>query len=71
MEFSTQEYWSWWPFPSSGDLTDPGIEPGSPTLKADVIFFLPSELPGKPQNYFPESLTTLKTETGSLVWNGA
>ena len=45
MGFSRQEYWSGLPFPSSGDLPDPGIEPGSPTLQADV---LPSESPGKP-----------------------
>ena len=30
--FSRQEYWSGWPFPSPGDLPDPGIEPGSPSL---------------------------------------
>ena len=30
--FSRQEYWSWLPFPSPGDLPDPGIEPRSPTL---------------------------------------
>ena len=33
MEFSRQEYWSWVPFPSPGDLPDPGIEPGSPALQ--------------------------------------
>ena len=43
MEFSRQEYWSGLPFPSSGDLSNPGIEPGSPTLQADA---LPSEPPG-------------------------
>ena len=32
MEFSRQEYPSGLPFPSPGDLSDPGIEPGSPTL---------------------------------------
>ena len=32
MEFSRQEYWSGLPFPSPGDLPDPGIEPGSPAL---------------------------------------
>ena len=42
MEFSRQEYWSGLPFPS-GDLPDPGIEPGSPTLQADA---LPSEPQG-------------------------
>ena len=45
MEFSRQEYWSGFPFPSPGDLPDPGIEPGSPALSADA---LPSELLGKP-----------------------
>ena len=35
MEFSRQEYWAELPFPSPGDLTDPGIEPWSPALQAD------------------------------------
>ena len=38
-------YWSGLPFPSPGDLLNPGIEPGSPALQADV---LPSEPPGEP-----------------------
>ena len=42
MEFSRQEYWSGLPFPSPGDLPDPGIKPGSPALQADT---LPSEPP--------------------------
>ena len=42
MGFSRQEYWSGLPFPSPGDLPDPGIEPRSPTLQADG---LPSEPP--------------------------
>ena len=46
MEFSRQEYWSGLPFPSPRNLPDPGIEPGSPTLRADA---LPSEPPGKPE----------------------
>ena len=37
MEFSRQEYWSGLPFPFPGDLPDPGIEPGSPALQADVF----------------------------------
>ena len=45
MGFSRQEYWSGLPFPSSGDLPDPGIEPRSPALEADA---LTSEPPGKP-----------------------
>ena len=44
MGFSRQEYWSGLPFPSPGDLPDPGIEPGSPALKEDT---LTSEPPGK------------------------
>ena len=38
--FSRQEYWSGLPFPSPGDLPNPGIEPGSPALQTDA---LPSE----------------------------
>ena len=38
MEFSRQEYWSGLPFPSPGDLPDPGIKPGSPSLQADRCF---------------------------------
>ena len=45
MGFSRQEYRIGLPFPSPGDLPDPGIEPWSPTLQADS---LPSEPPGKP-----------------------
>ena len=44
MGFSRQEYWSGVPFPSAGDLRDPGIEPRSPALQADT---LPSKPPGK------------------------
>ena len=46
-EFSRQENWSGLPFPSPGDLPDPGIEPGSPALEADLRA-LTSEPPGKP-----------------------
>ena len=35
MEFSRPEYWSGYPFPSLGDLPNPGIEPRSPTLWVD------------------------------------
>ena len=36
MGFIRQEYWSGLPFPSPGDLPNPGIKPRSPTLQADV-----------------------------------
>ena len=49
MEFSRQEYWNGLPFPSPGDLPEPGIKPRSPALQADI---LPSEPPGKPKFFF-------------------
>ena len=42
IEFYRQEYWSGLPFPSPGDVPDPGIEPGSPSLQVDS---LPSGFP--------------------------
>ena len=45
MEFFRQDYWSGLPFPSPGNLPDPGIEPGSPALQVDA---LPSEPSGSP-----------------------
>ena len=53
MGFSRQEYWSGLPFPSPGDLPNPGTEPGSPSLEADA---LTSEPPGK-----------IKSETNQLI----
>ena len=44
MEFSRQEYWSGLPFPSPGDLPDPGIKPLSPALAGG---FFTTEPPGK------------------------
>ena len=46
MGFPRKEYWSGLPFPSPGDLPDPGIEPGSPALQADSLLSEPS---GKPK----------------------
>ena len=37
MEFSRPEYWSGYPIPSPGDLTEPGIEQGSPALQTDSL----------------------------------
>ena len=45
MGFLRQEYWSWLPFPSPGDLPDPGIEPMSPALAGG---FFTTEPSGKP-----------------------
>ena len=52
MGFSRQEYWSGLPFPSPGDLPDPGIKPRSPALQADT-------LPSEPQEALSGLLVTL------------
>ena len=57
MRFSRQEYWSGLPFPSPGDLPDPGIEPGFPALESDT---LTSEPPGKPALHSSHTLVKLK-----------
>ena len=66
MEFSRQEYWSGLPFPSPGDLPDPGNELWSPALRADT---LPSEPPGnQPEN--PKDLIKKLLElTNSLTFH--
>ena len=67
MEFSRQEYWSNLPFPSPGDLPNPGIKPKSPTLQVDYV---PSESPGKPKNTEVGSLSLLQGNflTQELNW---
>ena len=57
MEFSRPEYWSGQPFPSPGDLPDPGIKLGSPALQVDS---LPSELSDPSPN--PSELDTQSWE---------
>ena len=57
MGFSRQEYWSGLSFPAPGDLPDPGIEPGSPTLQADALPSEPHEL------YSNSNLNTLAVRT--------
>ena len=64
MRFSRQGYWSGLPFPSPGDLPNPGIEPRFPALQADS---LPTELQGKP------SISESKgrwLESKSWIWPG-
>ena len=57
MGFSRQEYWSGLPFPSPGDLPNPGIKPGSPALQANSV---PAEPPEKPTNTGVGSLFLLQ-----------
>ena len=67
MGFSRQEYWSGLPFPSPGDLPDPGIEPRSPALQADD---LTSEPPGKHiQNSFSKLLPLFMPQVVLVVKN--
>ena len=62
MEFSRQEYWSGLPFPSPGDLPNPGIQPGSPALRADA---LPSEPPGNNRSW----LSNLQGHAVRKAWS--
>ena len=62
MEFSRQDCWSGLPFPSPGDLPDPGIEAGSPTWQADA---LPSQPPGKPGRPLEKGMAT---HSSTLAW---
>ena len=64
MGFSRQEYWSGLPFPSPGDLPDPGTEPMSPALTG---WFFTAEPPGKPYWRFSYTLTWNLWET--LNWD--
>ena len=57
MGFSREEDWSGLPFPSPGDLPDPGIEPGSPAFQAEA---LTSEPPGK--QLIPKQNTIINTQ---------
>ena len=57
MEFSRPEYWNGYPFPSPGDLPNPGIEPRSPALQADS---LPAEPQGKTKDTGVGSLSLLQ-----------
>ena len=67
VEFSRPEYWGGQPFPSPGDLLNPGIEPQLPALQADS---LPAETQGKPKNTGVGSLSLLQQifPTQELNW---
>ena len=59
--FSRQEHGSGLPFPSPGDLSDPGIKPRSSALQADTS---PSEPPGKPLAHERAQSSLLSRTTG-------
>ena len=62
MGFSRQEYWRGLPFPSPGNLPDPGIEAGSPTSQADALL---SELSIMPSKFI---LVVQETKFHSFLW---
>ena len=64
MGLSRQEYWSGLPFPSPGDLSNPGIEPRSPALQADS---LPTELQGKLSRSEARAKTDPKSPSRGLL----
>ena len=65
MGFSRQEYWSGLPFPSPGDLPDPGIKPGSPVSPALQADSLPSEAPGKHSGFIGNGQKLEKNSTST------
>ena len=65
MQFARQEYWSGLPFPSPGNLPNPGIEPRSPELQADS---LPSEPPGKPCSSAKRSTLSVSPREQGTSW---
>ena len=74
MGFSRQEHWRVGPFPSPGDVPNPGIEPKSPTRQTDSLL---SESPGKAYNTRVGSLSLKKVplrkflKKGELLEQGA
>ena len=66
MGFLRQEYWSGLPFPSPGDLPNPGIEPRSSTFQADT---LTSEPPGKPSRHATRQIPLLSSpQASAIIW---
>ena len=61
MEFSRRDYWNGLPFPSSADLSNPGIKPRSPALSGG---FFTTELPGKPGI----DISGRQTENSKELW---
>ena len=66
MGFSRQEYWSGLPFPSPGDLLDPGIEFTSPVSPALAGRFLPLAPSGKPGGSDGKESTCTAGDAGDL-----
>ena len=73
MGLSRQEYWSGLPFPSPGDLPDPGIKLGSPAFQADAltsepVFGTPTQIYGPSSFIYPfNTMVTLLYRIYSLL----
>ena len=64
--FSRQEYWSGMPFPSPGDLPDPGSKPRSPALQTDFFYHLSHQC----FKMYWLSWTCVWASSGSWWWTG-
>ena len=70
MRFSRQEYWSGLPFPTPGDLPDPGIEPSFLCLLHWQLSSLPLVPPGKPHLMVLGTVNSSMTQQGkSILYN--
>ena len=67
MEFSRKEYWSGLPFPSPGDLPDPGIEHGSPALGSPAL--QADALPPEPSGRGHSQIDLFKTQKQKQIQN--
>ena len=73
IECSRQEYWSGLPFPTLGDLPDPGIELASLAFPALVGGFFTAVPPGKPMGRVQQRVITISHDhtgftTGTQGW---
>ena len=67
MKFFRQEYWSGLPFPTPGDLPNPGTEPMSPASPALAGGFFTTEPPGKPLlGSYPTRIKSLSSHISIL-----
>ena len=66
MESSRQEYWSGLPYPSPGNLSDPGIDPRSPPLQADSLYLSHQ---GSPSNHSVSQSNVIITECYVCIMN--
>ena len=69
MGFSRQEYWSGLPFPSPGELPDPGIEPSSLILQADALTSEPTEFKSDGHCIYYCGLESLRRNGVALIVN--